>query len=602
MTGTLANAADGSVGVGGFVAVGRKVRAMSVAVRVIPCLDVQAGRVVKGVNFVDLRDAGDPVELGHFYDAEGADELTFLDISASVEGRETTLDVVRRTAETVFIPLTVGGGVTTVHDVDVLLRAGADKVAINTGAIRRPDVIAEITRKFGNQVLVLSVDARRAPGQPSGFEVTTHGGRTSAGLDAVAWARRGVELGVGEILLNSMDADGTTAGFDLEMIDAVRAVVDVPLIASGGAGRAEDFPPAIEAGADAVLAATVFHFGTLRVADVKAAIAAAGSRSDDQAVGFPDPEHEEILMRVWLPYADAAEAAQRLGGIPDGVQVDCYRADGDDLPDSIGEVELYVLPYMKGAEVLDRAGEMTRLKVIQTLTAGVENFLPAVPDGVTLCNAAGVHDASTAELALALALASGRHLDGFARNQTTGTWSAQMGTALADQRVLILGYGRIGEAIERRLAGFEVASVTRVARRARTGAVAVHPIRELSDLLPHADVVFVIAPLTPDTDGLIDAAALALLPDGALLVNVARGKLVDTDALVAATAAGRIRAAVDVTDPEPLPRDHPLWRAPGVLISPHVGGASSAFAPRADRLISAQLRRFAAGDELENVI
>jgi imidazole glycerol-phosphate synthase subunit HisF len=249
---------------------------MTVAVRVIPCLDVHGGRVVKGVNFVDLRDAGDPVALGAVYDAEGADELTFLDISASVEGRETTLEVVRRTAETVFIPLTVGGGVSTVRDVDVLLRAGADKVAINTGAIRRPDVIAEITQHFGNQVLVLSVDARRARGQPSGFEVTTHGGRTSAGLDAVAWARHGVELGVGEILLNSMDADGTTTGFDLELISAVRQVVDVPLIASGGAGRADHFPPAIDAGADAVLAASVFHFGTLRVADVKAAIAAAG--------------------------------------------------------------------------------------------------------------------------------------------------------------------------------------------------------------------------------------------------------------------------------------------------------------------------------------
>jgi cyclase len=247
-----------------------------VAVRVIPCLDVHAGRVVKGVNFVDLRDAGDPVELAAAYDAEGADELTFLDISASAEGRDTMLDVVRRTAETVFIPLTVGGGVGSVADVDTLLRAGADKVAINTGAIQRPAVIAEITRRFGNQVLVLSVDARRAPGQPSGFEVTTHGGRTAAGLDAVEWARRGVDLGVGEILLNSMDADGTTTGFDLAMIESVRAAVDVPLIASGGAGRVEDFPPAVAAGADAVLAATVFHYGTLRVGAVKEALAAAG--------------------------------------------------------------------------------------------------------------------------------------------------------------------------------------------------------------------------------------------------------------------------------------------------------------------------------------
>jgi imidazole glycerol-phosphate synthase subunit HisF len=249
---------------------------VTVAVRVIPCLDVHDGRVVKGVNFLGLRDAGDPVELGALYDAEGADELTFLDISASAEGRETTLDVVRRTAETVFIPLTVGGGVRTLDDVDVLLRAGADKVAINTGAIHRPDVISEITRRFGNQVLVLSVDARRASWAPSGFEVTTHGGRTAAGLDAVEWARRGVEQGVGEILLNSMDADGTTDGFDLEMIRAVRREVDVPLIASGGAGQVADFPPAIAAGADAVLAATVFHFGTLGIAEVKAVIEAAG--------------------------------------------------------------------------------------------------------------------------------------------------------------------------------------------------------------------------------------------------------------------------------------------------------------------------------------
>jgi len=267
---------------------------VAVAVRVIPCLDVHAGRVVKGVNFVDLRDAGDPVELGAVYDAEGADELTFLDISASSEGRETTLDVVRRTAETVFIPLTVGGGVGSVEDVDVLLRAGADKVAINTGAIRRPEVIGEITRRFGNQVLVLSVDARRAPGTRSGFEVTTHGGRRAAGLDAVEWARRGVEEGVGEILLNSMDADGTTAGFDLEMIAAVRAVVGVPLIASGGAGRVEDFPPAVDAGADAVLAATVFHFGTLRVSDVKDAIAAAGHPVRRGVPTVPRPSRETL--------------------------------------------------------------------------------------------------------------------------------------------------------------------------------------------------------------------------------------------------------------------------------------------------------------------
>jgi len=249
---------------------------MTVAVRVIPCLDVDAGRVVKGVNFVDLRDAGDPVELAAAYDAAGADELTFLDVTASSDDRGTMLDVVRRTAESVFIPLTVGGGVRSVQDVDVLLRAGADKVGVNTAAIRRPELIAEIAERFGNQVLVLSLDVRRARGMPSGWEVTTHGGRRSAGLDAVAWARRVAELGAGEILLNSMDADGTKAGFDLELIAAVRAVVDIPVIASGGAGAAAHFPPAVMAGADAVLAASVFHFGELSIREVKDSLRAAG--------------------------------------------------------------------------------------------------------------------------------------------------------------------------------------------------------------------------------------------------------------------------------------------------------------------------------------
>ncbi|MFA6575640.1 MAG: imidazole glycerol phosphate synthase subunit HisF [Nocardioides sp.] len=249
---------------------------MTLAIRVIPCLDVDAGRVVKGINFKELRDAGDPVELARIYDAEGADELTFLDISASFEGRATTMEIVSRTAEEVFIPLTVGGGVSSVEDVDRLLRAGADKVAVNTAAIHRPELVAEIADRFGNQVLVLSVDARRAPGTDSGFEVTTHGGRKSAGLDAIAWAARACELGAGEILLNAMDADGTQDGFDLDLIRAVRREVTVPVIASGGAGAAEHFPPAVDAGADAVLAATVFHFGTLRIADVKGALAAAG--------------------------------------------------------------------------------------------------------------------------------------------------------------------------------------------------------------------------------------------------------------------------------------------------------------------------------------
>ncbi len=249
---------------------------MSLAVRVIPCLDVDAGRVVKGINFKELRDAGDPVELARTYDAEGADELTFLDISASHEGRATTMEIVSRTAEEVFIPLTVGGGVSSVEDVDRLLRAGADKVAINTAAIRRPELVAEIADRFGNQVLVLSVDARRAAGTPSGFEVTTHGGRESAGLDAIEWAARATELGAGEILLNAMDADGTQDGFDLDLIRAVRREVTIPVIASGGAGAVSHFSPAVEAGADAVLAATVFHFGTLRIADVKAGLSEAG--------------------------------------------------------------------------------------------------------------------------------------------------------------------------------------------------------------------------------------------------------------------------------------------------------------------------------------
>ena len=247
---------------------------MTVAVRVIPCLDVDAGRVVKGVNFRELRDAGDPVELAACYDAEGADELTFLDITASSDGRQTMDDVVRRTAEQVFIPLTVGGGIRSVADADRLLRAGADKISLNTAAIARPELLAEAAERFGSQCVVLSVDARRAA--PGRFEVTTHGGRVGTGLDAVEWAARATQLGAGEILLNSMDADGTTAGFDLELIRAVRAVVTVPVIASGGAGDLSHFAPAVDAGADAVLAASVFHFGTLRITQVKTALRAAG--------------------------------------------------------------------------------------------------------------------------------------------------------------------------------------------------------------------------------------------------------------------------------------------------------------------------------------
>ena len=249
---------------------------MGVALRVIPCLDVHDGRVVKGVNFRDLRDAGDPVELAARYGAEGADELTFLDISASAQGRETTREMVTRCAETVFIPLTVGGGVRSVADVDALLRCGADKAGINTGALADPGVIDKIAARFGNQVLVLSLDARRADWAPSGFEVTTHGGRRPAGRDAVEWVKEAVDRGVGEVLLNSMDADGTTDGFDIGMIRAVRAVVDVPLIASGGAGTTAHFVEVARAGADAVLAASVFHYGRLTIVGVKQELARAG--------------------------------------------------------------------------------------------------------------------------------------------------------------------------------------------------------------------------------------------------------------------------------------------------------------------------------------
>jgi len=248
---------------------------MTLATRIIPCLDVAGGRVVKGVNFLNLKDAGDPVDLAKRYDQEGADELTFLDISASTEERKTTLDIVSLTAEQVFIPLTVGGGIRTASDVNDLLRAGADKVSINTAALLRPDLINEISDRFGNQVLVLSVDARRAPTK-SGFEVTTHGGSESAGIDALEWVTSAISRGVGEILLNSMDADGTKSGFDLEMIKAVRAISSVPIIASGGAGKISDFGGAITAGADAVLAASVFHFGEISIKDVKSDLAARG--------------------------------------------------------------------------------------------------------------------------------------------------------------------------------------------------------------------------------------------------------------------------------------------------------------------------------------
>ena len=249
---------------------------MSLAIRVIPCLDVADGRVVKGVNFANLRDAGDPVELAARYYEQGADELTFLDVTATVEGRATTYDVVRRTAEQVFIPLTVGGGVRSSDDVARLLGSGADKIGVNSAASARPPLIAEIADRFGAQVLVLSLDVKRSPRTESGFVVTTHGGRTETDLDAIAWARQAIDLGAGELLVNSIDADGTKQGFDLELVARMREASTVPVIASGGAGAVEHFAPAVQAGADAVLAASVFHDGLMTIGDVKDALQSAG--------------------------------------------------------------------------------------------------------------------------------------------------------------------------------------------------------------------------------------------------------------------------------------------------------------------------------------
>ncbi len=245
---------------------------MSVSYRVIPCLDVSAGRVVKGVNFENLRDAGDPVALAEKYYCDGADEITFLDVSATVDGRATMFDVVRETAEKVFIPLTVGGGVRTVDDVSKLLSVGADKVSVNSAAMARPQLLNEISNRFGSQILVLSLDIKRADHTASGFVVTTHGGRTTTDLDALAWTNEAIERGAGELLVNSIDADGTKLGFDLQLIEEIRSISPIPVIASGGAGKAADFAPAITAGADAVLAASIFHSGEVLIAQVKASI------------------------------------------------------------------------------------------------------------------------------------------------------------------------------------------------------------------------------------------------------------------------------------------------------------------------------------------
>lgn len=301
------------------------------------------------------------------------------------------------------------------------------------------------------------------------------------------------------------------------------------------------------------------------------------------------------MTLVWLPF-DPAE----LGDAPSSLDYEVVRDlhDLDALPASVGEVEVFVPPYSVGPEVREVVGRMRSLRILQTLTAGVDNLRDVVPDGVLLCNGRGIHDTSTAELALTLTLASLRGAPGWVRGQDRASWEPAWGDSLADREVLLVGYGAIGAAIEARLLPFEC-SVTRVARTARDG---VHPISALPDLLPAADVVILIVPLTDETRGLVDAEFLAAMPDGALLVNVARGAVVDTGALLAELTSGRLRAALDVTDPEPLPEGHPLWSAPGVLVSPHIGGASSAMWPRAHRLVREQLHRIAAGEEPVNVM
>jgi phosphoglycerate dehydrogenase-like enzyme len=301
-------------------------------------------------------------------------------------------------------------------------------------------------------------------------------------------------------------------------------------------------------------------------------------------------------VKAWLPWENPDSF---LGGLPAGFDVEYFA--GGDRPPSIESVEFYVPSYMGNSALAEIIREMPALKVVQTQTAGFENFLPHLREDVTLCNARGVHDASTAELAVGLILASYRNLPRAVRDQARGVWPSaygEMDDSLADRTVLILGYGSIGEALERRLSGFEC-SVLRVARRPRDG---VAPITDLPALLPKADVVVLLTPATDETRGMVDEKFLSQLKDGALLVNVARGVIVDTDALLAELTSGRLRAAVDVTDPEPLPAGHPLWSAPNILINPHRGGASTAFEPRVARLVRAQLERYAQGEPLINVV
>lgn len=297
---------------------------------------------------------------------------------------------------------------------------------------------------------------------------------------------------------------------------------------------------------------------------------------------------------VWLPFAP-----EELGNVPGGLRYEVVAPAPDTaLPASAPEVELYVQPYRFSVADNEVIAQLPALRVVQTLTAGVEHVAPYVPPGVTLCNGRGIHDASTAELALTLTLASLRGIPQFVRAQDRGEWQPAWRPALADKRVLIVGYGQIGAAIEARLVPFEV-EVVRVARTARPG---VHPVSQLPGLLPEADVVILVVPATSATRGLVDATFLAAMKDGALLVNVARGPVVDTAALADALESGRLHAALDVTDPEPLPADHRLWRAPNLLVSPHVGGASTAMWPRAQRLVRDQLVRYAAGQPLANIV
>ncbi len=297
------------------------------------------------------------------------------------------------------------------------------------------------------------------------------------------------------------------------------------------------------------------------------------------------------MSLVWLPY-DPAE----LGDLPGGLRYE--QIDPDHLPESRNEVELYVLPYRFRREDGEALATLPKLRAVLTQSAGVEHIREHVPEGVLLCNGRGIHDASTAELAVGLIVASLRKLPEFIRAQDKGEWRPQWSESFADKQVLIVGHGQIGAAIERRVVPFE-AEVVRVARRAREG---VHAIEELPELLPTADVVVLIVPGTAETWGLFDKAMLARMKDGALLVNVSRGAVVDTEALVAELESGRIRAALDVVDPEPLPAGHPLWDAPGLLLTPHVGGASSAMEPRARKLVREQLHRFATGEPLANVV